>query len=299
MTKLFYTTGKRSIIEEYWEKPEITSSEIEVRSIFTGVCRSDVDMYTGSFPLLPKTIQGHESLGVVTKVGRKVLGIKEGDLVATRGEPAFADIYNCKDKMFVKVPEVLPKYIIEPVACAVNIANSLVPTSEDDILILGSGFLATIVYTVLNLKFKNHFIVVGSANKEFWSSQKNVTHDDVNGIAGRKFKYILDLSDKPEYLEMGLFEECANIVLAAEKHPMVKTSFSQFLWNAVDIKFPSPRNHGFYDCMLLSCELIKDGIIDSETLWSKSYKRENEVTMAFEEAVNRPAGYSRGYISWL
>ena len=297
-TRLFYTTGKRDIIEEEWDKPDPTADEIEVRSIFTGVCRSDIDMYLGNFQTLPKHIQGHESLGVVTKVGDNITDVKEGDYVATRGEPAFADYYNCKDEMFVKVPVVDPKYIIEPVACGINIAMNMEVVSTSDIVILGSGFLATIIYTMLNKHYRSKVIVVGSANTDFWKDKKNVQQVGADYLVGKKFDYVIDVSEKAEYVNMDMYNPNCTIVMAAEKHPVAQTSFSQFLWNAVTIKFPSPRNNTFHYAMSTAVDYIEEGIIDVSSLWTKSYKRDTEVKLAFEEGIARPCGYSRGYIAW-
>jgi D-arabinose 1-dehydrogenase-like Zn-dependent alcohol dehydrogenase len=301
MTRLFYTTGKQDIIHEEWDKPEITSNEIEVKSVFTGMCRSDIDMYCGTFQLLPKTIQGHESVGIVTKVGNSIRNIKEGDFVATRGEPAFADYYNCPDRMFVKIPELLPKYIIEPVACAINIANSLRFWAGEEILIMGSGFLSTVVYTYLsnmNTHQPAQVTVVGNSNKEFWNKQTNAKLVSVEEVAGKKFKYVIDISEKPEYLDLNLYAERATIILAAEKHPAANITFGQFLWNATNIKFPSPRNEHFYSYMEEAVSMIQDGLIDVSTLWCKSYDRETEVELAFSEGLHRAPGYGRGYINY-
>ena len=86
----------------------------------TGVCRSDIDMMMGNFGPLPLGMQGHEGLGQVTRVGSLVTDVKEGDYVATRGEPAYADYYNVRSDEFVVVPELDSKYILEPVACGIN-----------------------------------------------------------------------------------------------------------------------------------------------------------------------------------
>lgn len=87
-------------------------------------------------------------------------------------------------------------------------------------------------------------------------------------------------------------------MLAAEKHPYAKTTFAQFLWNAVNLKFPSPRNAGFYEAMVTARDLISDSVLETESLWTKSYNRDTEVELAFSEGLARPAGYSRGYIQW-
>jgi D-arabinose 1-dehydrogenase-like Zn-dependent alcohol dehydrogenase len=299
-TRLFYTDGIGNIHHTTWDKPEPSNNQIEVKSVYTGLCRSDLDMHSGLFQLLPKTIQGHESIGIVTKVGKDIspLTAKEGDFVATRGEPAFADYYNCNNREFVTIPKLSPKYIVEPVACGINVAKNLAVTTASDILILGSGFLSTVVHTMLTRHYGNQIVVVGAANKDYWQKQGNVIMQTAEEIKNRGFDYVVDLSDKPEYLNWNVYNNCAKIVLAAEKHPFAKTSFAEMLWKAVEVKFPSPRNDTFYDSMILARDLISEGVLNTETLWTHSYARESEVEAGFSEGLNRPAGYSRGYIEW-
>jgi NADPH:quinone reductase-like Zn-dependent oxidoreductase len=119
--RLLRTYGDGKFVEEEWTKPEPTDDEIEVKAVMTGVCRSDIDMMMGKFPMLPAHMSGHEGLGIVTKVGNQIINVKEGDYVATRGEPAYADYYNVRVREFVVVPSDEPKYILEPVACGINI----------------------------------------------------------------------------------------------------------------------------------------------------------------------------------
>ena len=156
MTKLLYTEGKGSFNEGTIDIPDISSEQIRVKAKYTGVCRSDIDMMQGNFGPLPLTMQGHEGLGQVTEKGKNVYDVDIGDFVATRGEPAYADFYNCDIGTYVKVPECDPKYIIEPVACGINIINSSKMPIERrgrkqgaNLLIMGSGFLAQVVYLSL------------------------------------------------------------------------------------------------------------------------------------------------------
>ena len=178
--KLFYTTGKKDIHETVWDKPEPTSNEIEVQSIYTGICSSDVAMFEGTFTTLPKHIQGHECIGKVTKVGSYVESnspVKVGDIVATRGEPGFADYYNTPIENFVIIPKAEPKYIIEPVACGINIASSVVGASlNSKIAIVGTGFLARVIYEYLSHLGFVDFTVYGKAFADYWESKKNVTY---------------------------------------------------------------------------------------------------------------------------
>jgi D-arabinose 1-dehydrogenase-like Zn-dependent alcohol dehydrogenase len=178
----------------------------------TGVCRSDVDMMNGQFPLLPIGMMGHEGLGIVAKVGSKVGNIKVGSYVATRGEPAYADLYNCKQGNFIQVDELHPRYILEPVACGLNlIHNNLGDVikragPEKRILIIGSGFLAYTAYRTLmsiNIQFKD-LDVVGRHNRESF-------HSMISRPNGR-YDIVIDISSNPEILFFACMQEAKMFV---------------------------------------------------------------------------------------
>lgn len=307
-TRMFYTTGKRDILEQEWDKPEPANNEIEVQSIYTGVCRSDIEMYKGDFTLPSVFMQGHEGLGRVTKVGKNIdqeQPVKVGDIVATRGEPAFSDYYNAEDGTFVVVPEKSPKYIIEPVACALNIFNAAWGSIDRNsrVLILGSGFLAQVVYKAFQYYgIRCPITLIGKANIEQWQKLGAGIYGDFDALRQYKYQFdvIIDLSEKPEYWS-GSLDHVANeatVIMAAEKHPAMILPMDKLLWRAVTMLFPSPRNNAFYGAMLTSVSMIEEGIIDTESMWTKAYDRETSVRDAFEEGLNRPKGYQRGYIEW-
>jgi len=196
MTRCLQTTGQGYFEEVEYNKPEPGQYEIEVKAVMTGVCRSDIDMMMGNFGPLPLHMQGHEGLGIVTKVGTGVAKVQVGDIVATRGEPAYADYYNTKIEEFVVVPEANPKYILEPVACGINLINQAKEEIEkrqginSKMLILGSGFLAWVAFHTMRL---NGFIyqvdVLGSNNLELWGDRllmaTTESYDVVVDVSGK------------------------------------------------------------------------------------------------------------------
>lgn len=173
MTRCLQTTGQGYFEDVDYNKPEPGPYEIEVRAVMTGVCRSDIDMMQGNFGPLPLHMQGHEGIGQVTRVGSNVVTTKVGTYVATRGEPAYADYYNVRIDEYVEIPEAHPRYILEPVACGINLINQAKEEIdkrqgvESKMLILGSGFLAWVAYHTMRL---NGFIyqvdVLGSNNTD-------------------------------------------------------------------------------------------------------------------------------------
>ena len=306
--KLLHTTGNRDIIESIWDKPEPSKDEVEVRAVMTGVCSSDVAMYDGKFTTLPKEIQGHEGLGMVTKVGSLVeanMGIKEGDMVATRGEPGFADYYNAKMGTFVKVPNKAdPKYILEPVACGINVANAVYNHSENKeqtIAIIGTGFLARVTHYALKRNGYKNFFVYGKAYPEYWDKQ-NVTQIKHTGFHLQMpaditaFDAFIDFSDRAQYITSNYVNPNGIFVMAAEKQ-VDNLDFSKYLWDNITIKCPSPRDPSFIDSMRYARECIKSGSLDVSDMWEKAYNRDNAKT-AFENKLNG-TDKGRTYLLWM
>jgi D-arabinose 1-dehydrogenase-like Zn-dependent alcohol dehydrogenase len=295
-TRILYTDGKGKFAETVWDKPEPTENEIEVKAVMTGVCRSDIDMMTGEFGPLPIEMSGHEGLGQVTKVGANILGVSVGDYVATRGEPAYADYYNVRDDEWVKVPEAHPRYIMEPVSCGYNLVmqpyDEIFKRSGEGqrLLIIGSGFLAWVAYNALLIEKMNFQIdVMGSSNTEVWGSR-------LQSCPTGDYDVIIDLNNTSHVFEGNILRDNALVIMGAQKS--VTTNFSNLIWKACTIVFPSPRNPRFNFVMARAEFWVSKGAIKVDHFWSKAYNRDTEWEQAFADGMDRPSGYSRGYIKW-
>jgi len=296
MNRILQTVSNGEFTETEYAIPSLTSDEIRVRSVMTGVCRSDIDMMNGDFGPLPLHMQGHEGLGCVIDIGANINDVSVGDYVATRGEPAYADYYNVRHREYVPVPEAHPRYILEPVACGINVIHQ--PLREiaeragpgQRLLILGSGFLAWIAYNTIKLNHLDFEItVVGKSNKELW---QDTLSDDYSGT----YDVVVDLSSSTYVFDCPIVNNEALVVFGAQKQ--VSTDFGTLLWKACTMMFPSPRTNKFYDCMKQAEYWITSGDINIDKFWTKGYNRDTEWQQAFSDSNNRPAGYSRGYIYW-
>jgi Alcohol dehydrogenase GroES-like domain len=294
--RVLQTAGQGHFEEVLWDKPEPNDFQIEVRAVMTGVCRSDIDMMNGDFGPLPLEMQGHEGLGIVTKTGAGIDDVQVGDYVATRGEPAYADYYNSKLEEYVKVPSLEPKYILEPVACALNCVHQpieeLRKRNGGRVLILGSGFLAWVIYNAMyadaTLDFKD-VDVVGSSNRDLWA-------DKLKSAPVGEYNVVFDLSSRTDIFDKPILREHALIVFGAQKS--VTTDFGNLLWKACTMIFPSPRHPGFYQSLRKAENLVRIGHINVDKFWTKAYNRDTEWQQAFADGNNRPQDYSRGYIKW-
>ena len=297
MTRCLQTTGQGYFEDVDYNKPEPGPYEIEVRAVMTGVCRSDIDMMQGNFGPLPLHMQGHEGIGQVTRVGSNVVTTKVGTYVATRGEPAYADYYNVRIDEYVEIPEAHPRYILEPVACGINLINQAKEEIdkrqgvESKMLILGSGFLAWVAYHTMRL---NGFIyqvdVLGSNNTELWG-------DRLLMGTSESYNVVVDVSGKYELgTEINLNNNA--LIIDAVGKPINKKEAETLLWKAVTTIRPSPRNSQFIECMHFAKHWIENGYLEVDSFWTKCYNRNTEWQQAFADGVDRPNGYSRGYIKW-
>jgi len=297
--KCLQTTGQGQFEEVDYFKPDPAPYEIEVKAVMTGVCRSDIDMMIGDFGPLPLHMQGHEGIGQVTRIGSNVVSTKVGAYVATRGEPAYADYYNVKMDEYVEIPEANPKYILEPVACGINLINqakdqieSRQATSENTrMLIIGSGFLAWVAYHTMRLNgYIYHVDVLGHSNKELWGNK-------LLSSTIENYDVVVDLSGNYELGTQINLNNNALIIDGVGKAVSKKEAQAQ-LWKAVTTIKPSPRNPQFIDCMHFAKYWIEKGYLEVDSFWTRCYNRTTEWEQAFADGVNRPSGYSRGYIKW-
>ena len=294
--RLLYTTGNGKFEETTWDKPEPKSTEIEVKAVMTGICRSDIDMMNGNFGPLPIEMSGHEGLGIVTKVGSLVMelsGIKEGDYVATRGEPAYADMYNAKLNEWVQIPELHSRYIIEPVACGINVIDQAwkeIKDRDTKTIILGSGFLAYVAHQRLKIKHQTEIDVLGSSNEHLWG-------DKLLLATTENYDVVIDLSGKYGIGNGIQLNNNALIIDAVGKAVSHQEAQAQ-LWKSCTTIRPSPRNPNFHRCMKEAVWMIENGYLEVDSFWTKSYNRNTEWQQAFADGKDRPSGYSRGYIKW-
>ena len=291
MTRCLQTTGQGYFEQVTYDLPPLTEDEICVRAVMTGVCRSDIDMMQGNFGPLPLGMQGHEGLGQVIGIGANITNVNFGDHVATRGEPAYADIYNVRENEYVWVPEAHPRYIIEPVACGINAVDVADCARQDKILIIGSGFLAWVAYHTLT-KFKHceRVDVVGSSNIDLWGNRLLLGTSE-------SYDVVIDLSGK-YFLGIDINLNNNALIVDAVGKAVSREEAQAQLWKACTTVRPSPRNPNFHQCMKDAVWMIENGYLEVDSFWTRCYNRDTEWQQAFADGVDRPNGYSRGYIKW-
>ena len=153
--------------------PEINHDEVLIKVYYTGICGTDIHIFTDQFPLYyPPVILGHEFSGEIVKLGEKVTSWKTGDRVVAEcqslvcgkcrfcrtGHPeaclfkrspgwgingSFADYIKMPDWLLHKIPDNVSykeAALTEPAAVSSQALYSRAKVSAGDfVVVLGTG----------------------------------------------------------------------------------------------------------------------------------------------------------------
>jgi 2-desacetyl-2-hydroxyethyl bacteriochlorophyllide A dehydrogenase len=159
--------------------PDVEPDDVLVRVAACGVCASELDMWEGrtdrGFPILP----GHEVSGVVERVGADVSTVRKGDRVAVWvTERGFSEYVAVKAAFCLPAGGVpLELALAEPLACAVNAVEAADVRLGDDVLVIGAGFMGSLVVRLVALRGPRRLIVADAREEALERARRSgATH---------------------------------------------------------------------------------------------------------------------------
>jgi threonine dehydrogenase-like Zn-dependent dehydrogenase len=142
-TMRYHDDGSIELLEAVVGDP--ADGEVQVQGGACGICSWDIATAKLGSRMVPMAPPGHEGVGYVTRVGRGVSGLKEGDRVAGGG---FATLRNLPAGRVYKLPDSpLPDelWIVEPVSCAVTGLDHCRLRPGDRVAVIGAGFMGLLL----------------------------------------------------------------------------------------------------------------------------------------------------------
>lgn len=121
--------------------PEIDDNQMLVRVTLTGMCHSELYTWQNG---RDGVALGHESIGVVEKLGANVVGFNIGDRVTGLGGGAYKEYIVTEPNKMTHVPDSLKDEdaISEPLACLLSAAMKLpLITLGDRVAVVGCGYM--------------------------------------------------------------------------------------------------------------------------------------------------------------
>jgi L-iditol 2-dehydrogenase len=177
---------------------KLKDNQCRIDILCSGICSSDIPRAFDSMAYHYPLVLGHEFVGVIKKIGRKVTRFSEGDLVSafplvpcstceycdedkfnlcnnynyhgSRIDGSFAESLNVNEWNLFKISKNLPiekACLIEPTAVVFNIISKIKYNLhyKKKILILGAGFLGQTLSRILKITTNNFQIDILDRNK--------------------------------------------------------------------------------------------------------------------------------------
>ncbi|ALC83117.1 MULTISPECIES: zinc-dependent alcohol dehydrogenase [Bacillus] len=164
--------------------PEPAEDEVRIKVKWVGICGSDLEVYRGArepeFLTYPTRL-GHEVAGIIDKIGKNVIGLREGDHVSLRYVwGAFAE-YVCCSPFAVKVlPKDFPLIegsLIEVLPPLIHTAERAEISPHKNVLIMGQGVSGLAMTQMIRLYSPKNLVTTDLFDEKLELSKKyGATH---------------------------------------------------------------------------------------------------------------------------
>lgn len=307
-------TGKERLERVQVPLPELEEHEVLVRLRVCGICASEYFPWkTGS---QTGKIFGHEGVGIVEKIGRKVTGFCEGDRVTGMMYEAFAEYTKVPENCLVKVPSGLSdeEAVGEPLACMMSgvLRTPIVPGGT--FAVVGTGYMGLGFMQMMRAKGAAKIIAVdarpeGLHNAEKFGADETYFPNEVpedylvdrwdDTIFLRGIPTVAEASGSQPGLELaGKMTAVHGNLSIVGYHQGGTRTVDMELWNWKAITVVNAHERRMELCagyIRDALALAEKGMLNTKEMITHRYSLD-EVNQAFREFKEKPEGYIKGLI---
>jgi threonine dehydrogenase-like Zn-dependent dehydrogenase len=256
-------------------------------------------------------IPGHEGVGVVTKAGKNVKKVKEGDLITTY---KWSEHTNLKEEYLVKLranKEDAENYLVEPVSCIVNAVFYLNIYPGDGVIVFGVGYMGLLLTQMLNHCPLSRLIVVDSKPENLtlahnFGADEVINYQTTEGLERLKelrdepFDITYECSGDPEALNSctELTKTGGKIGIFARHHDKRVVDLSEWHLKGLQVINISPLltvNERMLRSFESSEKLISAGVITQRSLITHRYEMD-EISKAMADSRIRGKGFIKSVL---
>jgi threonine dehydrogenase-like Zn-dependent dehydrogenase len=296
--------------------PEPGPDEVRVRIEGCGVCASNLAAWQGqpwfTYPLEAGS-GGHEAWGTIDRVGRNVVGLKEGDRVAALSYNAYAEYDLTPAAMVIKLPPSLDgkPFPGEPLGCALNVFRRSRIQPGQSVAIVGIGFLGALL-TALCSRAGARVIAISrrpfalSVARRF-GADSLVPMDDHHQIIetvkelteGAGCDRVIEAVGKQWPLDLAseLTRERGRLIIAGyHQDGPRQVNMQSWNWRGLDVINAHERNPKVYlDGMRAAVDMVVSGALNPSPLYTHTFAL-GQLADALEAASTRPAGFMKALV---
>lgn len=297
------------------EIPEPGEGEVRLRVRGCGVCGSDLGPWRGlpglEYPM-PPGAPGHEVYGVIDALGPGVSGLEPGQPVAALANHGYADFDLAPAASVVPLPPDLAERPVlgEPMACAVNIVRRAGVREGDAVVLLGTGFLGSLVLQLLRREKPSRVLTVSRQRLDPQTAARlgvdeSLTYEDEvvarvgAATGGRLADVVLEATGKQKPLDLAAeLTRIRGRLLIAGYHQDGPRTVDMQLWNwrGLDVINAHERDLEVYKSgMEEGIRLLSAGELDLAPLITHTFPLAG-IEQAFRTAEERPAGFLKALV---
>ena len=290
--------------------PDPANDQVQVRCVVNGICTFETSVYRGVEKGWYPCAAGHEGVGVVTKVGREVTGIKEGTWVSCRSWATYQNLAARDIAVFTKAPPDPKTFITEPPCCAVTAVHSYCIVPGDSVLVLGAGYMGLLNVQLLahcpiselvvsDIKQKNLALARDFGATEVIDSSSSAGRQRLEELEKQGFDLVVEAAGVAETLTTAgnLTRPGGRLATFAWHHGERPVNMSQWHLKGITVLNASPiiSINGNIQPMQRTARLLERGIFDQRSLISHTFTID-QIQQAMDFASSRPPDYCKGVL---
>jgi threonine dehydrogenase-like Zn-dependent dehydrogenase len=311
-TQAAYLCGPRKVELREIDVADPGPGEVQVRTAANGICMLEVSYYTGAERRPDAFLAGHEGIGVVTKLGRDVKNVGEGDYVHCW---QWAGVQNMGARALLKFdppPQDPATYLAEPVSCACIALRTFSLTAGDRVLVLGAGFMGLLNVQALAhsplselvvADLKAHNLELARQYGATETIQIGTSEGDarLEALKATPFDLVVEAAGAEQALQAaaGLTRGGGRICIFSWHHKPRMLNFGEWHVKGLTVVNSSPgiaRDHNI-DYFHRAIRLLSNGTFDLSRLVTHRHPI-SQVREALELAAERPADYIKGVLTF-
>lgn len=292
--------------------PEPGAGEVRLRLEGSGVCGSDLAVWTGrpwfEYPR-PPGAPGHEGWGVVDALGEGVDWPSEGDRVAGLSYNAYADYDLARAEDLVPLPDGVDHFPGEALGCAVNVVRRSGIRDGDAVAVVGAGFLGCVIgQLAANAGAR---VVAVSRRRSALETARQMGAAETIALEEQVLGRIEELTDGglcDVVIEAAGAQATLDVAgpLTKTRGRLVIAGFHQdgsrqvdmqlWNWRGLDVVNAHERDpRAYVEGIREAARAVSEGRLDPSALYTHRFGLE-EVDRALETAVERPEGFMKALV---
>lgn len=308
---VFFTKDGKCEIREI-DVPDPKPNEVLVKTIANGICMLDVWKFK-SRSYEEDYIPGHEGIGIITKVGKNVQGVKEGDLVPTWLWSEYTTNNMDILKKFTCSMDRSNYHIAEPLSCAINAFSQTSLYPGDKVIMFGMGYMGLLLLQLLS-SYPLHSITVVDVKPFNLEMAKSFGADEIiNSSTPEGQVRLKDLQAQP----FDVAYECSGVASTLDWCSKLLTdggTLGIYAWHhdsrtvdtsiwhvrgfkVLNVSPPIIKNERIFRNYEAADKLMAAQKVKQDRLITHQYRFE-EIESAMKESVLRPEGFIKSILTF-